>query len=92
MIVTVIMALAGQTMATIGITYIYVWLNNNTKSVFLAILFHAVSNTANTVVFASLGGIPPLVPIIIGLTPWAVVIVMKKALGKDKFPGSITTA
>ena len=92
MIVTVIMALAGNTMSIIGMTYIYVWLNNNTKSVFLAILFHAVTNTANTVVFASLDGFHPLMAIIIGITPWVVVVVMKKVLGKDKFPGSITAS
>ncbi|MFC1956362.1 CPBP family intramembrane glutamic endopeptidase [Chloroflexota bacterium] len=92
MIVAVIMALAGNTMSIIGMTYIYVWLNNKTKSVFLAILFHAVTNTANTVVFASLDGFHPLMAIIIGITPWGVIIVMQKILGKDKFPGSIINA
>lgn len=88
-VITVIIALAGNTMSIIGITYIYVWLNNNTKSIFLAILFHAIANVANTIAFASIEGFNPLVTIIIALMPWAVVIVMKKMLGKDKFPGSI---
>ncbi len=87
MIISVIFALAGNTMSLIGLTYIYVWLNNNTKSVFLAILFHAVVNVMNTVVLASIEGFNPLVTLIIALMPWAVVIVMTKMLGKEKFPG-----
>ena len=87
MIAGVIFALAGNTMSLIGLTYIYVWLNNNTKSVLLAILFHALVNVMNTVVLTSIEGFNPLVTIIIALMPWAVVIVMKKVLGKEKFPG-----
>ena len=87
MIFSVIYALAGNTMSIIGLTYIYVWLNNNTKSVFLAILFHAVVNVMITVLLASIEGFNPLVTLIIALMPWAVVIVMKKMLGKEKFPG-----
>ena len=88
-VITVIFALAGNTMSIIGITYIYVWLNNNTNSIFLAILFHAIANVANTIAFASIEGFNPLVTIIIGLMPWVVVIVMKIMLGKERFPGSI---
>jgi len=90
MIIGVIFALAGNTMSIIGMTYIYVWLNNNTKSVFLAILFHAVVNVMNTIVLTSIEDFNPLVTIITALMPWAVVLVMPKVLGKEKFPGSIT--
>ena len=86
-IISLIFTLAGHTMSLIGLTYIYVWLINNTKSVFLAILFHAVANVMNTVVLASIEGFNPLVTIIIALMPWAVVIAMKKVLGKERFPG-----
>jgi len=92
MIFSVIFALAGNTMSLIGMTYIYVWLNNNTKSVFLAILFHAFSNLINTVVLASIEGFNPIVNLIIALMPWAIVLVLSKVLGKEKFPGrQITT-
>ncbi len=86
MLVGVIFALAGFTMSIIGATYIYVWLYNNTKSVFLAILFHATVNVMNTVVLASIEGFNPIVTIIMALMPWAVVIVMKKVL-RERFPG-----
>ena len=92
MVIAVILALAGNTMSIIGMTYIYVWLNNNTKSVFLAILFHAIANVAITVAIASIEGFNPLVNIIIALMPWAVIIVMKKILGKEKFPGNIVAS
>ncbi len=92
MIAGVIFALAGNTMSLIGLTYIYVWLNNNTNSVFLAILFHALGNVMNTVVLASIEGFNPIVTLIIALMPWAVVIVIKKVLGKEKFPGRQTGA
>ena len=83
----VIFALAGNTRSLIGMTYIYVWLINNTKSVFLAILFHAFANVMNTVVLASIEGFNPLVTIIVALMPWGVVIAMKKVLDKEQFPG-----
>jgi hypothetical protein len=92
MIPTVIFTLAGFTMSIIGMTYIYVWLYNNTKSVFLAILFHAVANVANTVVLSSIEGVNPLVTLIIGIWPWAVVVVMRIVLGKERFPGYNITA
>jgi hypothetical protein len=92
MVISVIFALAGFTMSIIGMTYLYVWLNNNTKSVFLAILFHAITNVANTVAFSAMGEFNPLVTIAVGLMPWAAVIVMKKVLGKDKFPGNIVAS
>ncbi len=92
MVISVIFALAGNTMSIIGMTYLYVWLNNNTKSVFLAILFHTITNVANTVAFSAMGEFNPLVTIAVGLMPWAVIIVMKKVLGKDKFPGNIVTS
>lgn len=92
MVPTVIFSLAGFTMSIIGMTYIYVWLYNNTKSVFLAILFHAVGNVLNAVVLVSIEGFNPLITVISTLIPWAVVIVLKKVLGKEKFPGRQTTA
>jgi membrane protease YdiL (CAAX protease family) len=92
MVISVILALAGNTMSIIGMTYLYVWLNNNTKSVFLAILFHTITNVANTVMFSSLEELGPLLTIVIGFMPWAVVIVMQRVLGKDKFPGNIVAS
>jgi len=91
MVTSLILALAGNTMSIIGMTYLYVWLYNNTRSVFLAMLFHAITNVVNTVMFASIENLDPLVPIVVGFMPWLVVIVMKRVIGKDKFPGNVVS-
>lgn len=84
-VITVIMALLGQTMSLVGITYIYVWLYNNTKSVFIAILFHALSNFIPEVLLI---GTNPSLGIIMALMPWIVVFVLEKVYGKERFPGN----
>ena len=53
-ILIVITALAGQTMTLLGITFLYVWLYNRTRSVFVAILFHALSNTFAAIPFGEI--------------------------------------
>jgi len=81
---TVIMALLGQTMSLVGITYIYVWLYNNTKSVFIAILFHALSNFIPEVLQV---GANPSQGIMMALMPWIMVFILEKVYGKERFPG-----
>lgn len=84
-IATLVMALAGQTLSLIGMTTLYAWLYNQTQSVALAILFHALSNTMP---LAITGVTHPTVNILIALMPWVVVFALEQLLGKDKFPGS----
>lgn len=88
MIITIFVQLAGQTMVAIGMTFIYVWLYNQTRSVFLMILFHASSNLIN-VWLASFLNLPGSATVFIGLMPWALVFLAKRLLGKDKFPGIV---
>lgn len=89
----VVFSLAGYTMNLIGLTYLYVWLYNNTRSVFLAIVFHGFLNVASLVVFVSLSITDenPLVMLIIALMPWVIVIVLTKVLDKENFPGNPPT-
>ena len=86
MAITIIMALAGQTMALIGMTYLYAWIYNQTDSVFLAIVFHAFSNLFSFWLLSFLAE-PQAVTLFVALMPWAVVVFLQKRLGKDKFPG-----
>ena len=86
MIITILMSLAGNVMALIGMTHIYVWLYNKTKSVFLSIIFHALSNIF-VFWFTSFLVAPQAAGLAIGLMPWIVVVFMQKRLGKDQFPG-----
>ena len=86
MVATVIFGLAGNTMSLIGLTYLYTWLYNNTQSVFLVMVFHAATNVANAATFPLLGG--PQFIVLVGIMPWVLVFIMKRALGKQRFPGN----
>jgi membrane protease YdiL (CAAX protease family) len=71
-VITVVIALLSQTLGSIGLTYLYVWLFNRTRSIFLMIVFHALTNA-----------LPFLVPpargpwaLIVGVFPWIIVLVL----------------
>jgi membrane protease YdiL (CAAX protease family) len=83
-LVTVLVSLAGQTLSLIGMTTIYVWLFNQTGSVFLSIVFHALTNVFNTVIIEEL---PPSFAFVVAAMPWLVVFVLEQVLGKEQFPG-----
>lgn len=83
-VVTVLISLAGNVMALIGISFIYAWLYNNTKSVFLAIVFHALSNVFVFWLPSYLES-PGAAGLAAALMPWVVVIIMQKRLGKEVF-------
>lgn len=85
--ITVVMALAGQTISLVGMTYLYAWLYNNTGSVFLAILFHGLSNFPPAVLLTAAA---PSLTVITAVMPWLVVFVLEKIHGKERFPGSGT--
>ncbi len=82
MVITLLMSLAGQTMGTIGMTYLYVWLYRKTNSLFLMIVFHALSNLFNTWLPTFLTN-PQSVGILPALMPWVFVLIMQKMIGKD---------
>jgi len=69
----------------VGMTYLYAWLYNNTGSVFLAILFHGLSNFLPAVLLA---GAAPGLTVMTAVMPWMVVFILEKVYGKEKFPGS----
>ena len=85
-IATVITALVGFTINIIGITYLHVWLYNNTGSIFLAIIFHAFNNVFPTIL--SIESAPQLA-IVAGFMPWVIVFYLERRLGKEHFPGPI---
>lgn len=83
----IVFSLAGHTMNLIGLTYLYVWLYNNTRSVFLAIVFHGFLNVSSLIVFVSLSitNENPLAMLILALEPGVIVIVLTKVLCKENF-------
>ena len=84
-VITIIVSLAGMTMSQIGMTFIYVWLYNKTESVFLAIIFHALSNTLSVWLTSYLAQ-PQSATLFVALMPWLLVVILGKILGKDQFP------
>ena len=81
--VTILSSLAGQTISLIGMAFLYTWLVSSTGSVFLAIIFHALTNALPA---ALIGDIPPALSFIIGFSPWVIVFILQRVLGKEKFP------
>lgn len=86
LLITVVLALAGQTMSLIGLTYIYIWLYNRTGSILLVVLFHALSNLFNGWIPTFLVE-PQMVGMLPALMPWVVVILLQRKFGKEEFPG-----
>ncbi len=90
MIVTILVALAGQTMGSIGMTFLYVWVYNKTHSVFIAILLHAMSNIFPLWVNSYLLD-PQVITMLTGFMPWMLVIILQITLGKERFPEQIAS-
>jgi membrane protease YdiL (CAAX protease family) len=86
-VLMVISALGGQTMTLLGIAFLYAWLYNHTRSLFVAILFHALTNTLTAIPF---GEMLPIITLFIAIMPWVVVVAARKMLPKGEFPGSPT--
>lgn len=78
-------ALVGQTMTLVGIAFLYVWLYNHTRSLWLVMLFHALTNTLNAIPWGTLN---PILPLLMAAMPWGVVLLLEKILPKKNFPGS----
>ncbi|HEB12447.1 MAG TPA: CPBP family intramembrane metalloprotease [Actinobacteria bacterium] len=72
--------LPGNAMALIGVTIIYVWMYRNTKSIFLAMLFHAMLNTAPLFIIGKTDN--PLAFFIPIVLSWVLAIWLIKRYGK----------
>ena len=84
-ILTVVIALAGNTISLIAMTFIYVWVYSNTRSVLLVILLHALSNFFNFTIVSLLAE-QQFVAQLLGLMPWVLVFILQRVLGKERFP------
>lgn len=80
-----ILSLVGFTASTMGISIIYTWIYNNTKSVFLMILFHGLLNFIPQVM---LGGVTDSAGgVFTALVTWAVAIILTKKYGEETLMG-----
>ena len=76
-----LLSLAGYIASTIGISIIYTWIYNNTKSVFVMILFHTLLNFIPQVM---LGGITDSAGgVFTALVTWAVAIILTRKFGEE---------
>lgn len=73
--------LIGQFFYSVGLTYLYVWLYRNTRSLFLIILFHAMNNT---LFYLLLDSSPFYLSIVTAMIPWLIVFVYQKVLFRAK--------
>ncbi len=90
MIVTILFTLAGNTISLIGMTFLFVWVYNNTQSVFLAILLHALVNIIPLFVLSFMEA-PQVFTIFVGFIPWVLVFILRITLGKERFPDQIAS-
>jgi len=82
LVITLIMALAGQTLSLIGLSYVYAWLIARTDSVWLAILFHGLSNALPFLALQYVDSAPSL-SLLQGAAPWLLVLAMRWLLGES---------
>lgn len=80
-VITLLMALLGQTLSLIGMTHLYVWLYDNTQSVFLAIVFHALTNFLPRILLA---GVSPSLSLLVAVMPWFVVFALERGNARPK--------
>jgi membrane protease YdiL (CAAX protease family) len=88
-VITIIVSLVGQTMSLIGMTFLYVWVYSNTKSVFVVIILHALTNVIPLYIL-SFFEIPQGFSMILGFIPWVLVIFLRIILGRERFPDPCT--
>lgn len=76
----IISVLAGNVMALIGMTFIYVWIYQNTKNIFLLILFHALLNTLPLFIIGQANEFAFFIPIVL---TWVMAIWLTKKYGSN---------
>ncbi len=82
-------AFAGNVLALVGMSYLYGWLFARTRSIFVMMVFHALTNALPLLI---VGGGHPAAGLIAGVTPWLLVLALKRTLGPDAFPGRTVEA
>lgn len=80
-IIAIIFSLAGFTIVMIGQTIIYTWFYNNTKSVFIAILYHAWANTATAFILGTVATYNPVIGLFTAIATWGLAFLLLKKYG-----------
>ncbi len=80
-LLTIVLSLAGFTMAIIGQTFFFTWFYNNTKSILIAVLFHAWLNISATMILGDITISNPAMGIVPALVTWGAVAFLLKRYG-----------
>lgn len=76
----IFLGLCGFTVSIIGMSFIYAWIFNASNSLFLSVIFHALSNVLPLVI---IGGLDPSLNIVLAITPWLFIFFMERKYGKS---------
>lgn len=80
-----VLAIIGFTASTVGGSILFSWVYNNTKSTFMAILFHGLMNFVPQVVMGgvtdSMGGV------IVALITWGIAVILVRLYGEQTLTG-----
>ncbi len=79
------LAIIGFTASTVGGSILFSWVYNNTKSVFMAILFHGLMNFIPQVIMG--GVIDSMGGVIVALITWGIAIILVKLYGEQTLTG-----
>jgi hypothetical protein len=84
-LVPMVFSVAGFTLGTIGQTIILTWLFNNTRSAWLAIVFHTALNVAATYLLGATDN--PLLALAPALVTWLIAAVLLRVYGSETLMG-----
>jgi len=84
--ITFVVALGGNYLSLVAMSYLYGWLYQRSRSLLLVMLFHALTNALPMLAVASAH---PTAVLLVGAFPWLVVLAFKRALGDEAFPGRL---
>jgi membrane protease YdiL (CAAX protease family) len=87
-IVTLAVALGGNYLSLVAMSYLYGWLYQRSGSLLIVMLFHALTNALPMLAVASAH---PTAVLLVGAFPWVIVLAFKRALG-EAFPGRLVPA
>ncbi|TXT53939.1 MAG: putative CAAX amino terminal protease self-immunity [Candidatus Thorarchaeota archaeon] len=82
--VSIVQVLLFNVLTMVGMAVIYTWLYNNTESVFICIIFHALSNIISLFLMSL---IPAALALIVGILPWVIAMPLLHFYGSETLTG-----
>ncbi len=77
----IVLTLVGYIALTVPMAIILVWIYNNTESVALLILAHAVNNIMNSIIFGQ--AVDSSSAFVVAIATWIIAAILSKKFGKE---------